>query len=232
MVPKLEEFMAEFTNRAMRSILWRHPYFELVGSRPTLPMLQNWAIQAGMIDEIFAEILTAMLGNPAIRSGAHPALLQNLADEQGHGNPVQEHFTLFKAVLEMLDISEDMYRRAVPLPGTAVILNGLRNSVSGPDPLRSLAVMASEELICPYEFPILVTAMEKVGSSANKDWRPYFSVHCELDPGHSTDLLRHLHSEIEEKEGRVERAFACQNEDLYWNLAFYDSLMLQHLMQI
>jgi len=52
--------------------------------------------------------------------------------------------------------------------------------------------MASEELICPREFPILMQNIEKV-LGRNNGWYPYFQVHCEADVKHSTDLIRHLY---------------------------------------
>ena len=88
-----------------------------------------------------------------------------------------------------------------------------------------MAIMASEELICPREFPILMQAIENILGD-KKGWYPYFQVHCEADVKHSTDLIRDLHRICGENLKNISRAYDCQIEDLQWNYAFYDSLSL------
>jgi len=58
--------------------LWLHPYFKLVCEQPSLKLLQRWAIQAGMIDEIFSEILQLLIANPFIPSFSHPEIIEKL----------------------------------------------------------------------------------------------------------------------------------------------------------
>ncbi len=221
---RLSEFADFFRLSAEQHYLWTHPYFTLVRERPTLALLQAWAVQAGMIDEIFAEILATMLVNKKISGFAHPEIQENLNDELGNGNPEEEHFQLFRGVLGALGILLRDYKAAPVLSGTEVILRGLRNAVEG-DSIRALAIMASEELICPREFPILMDAINRLVSE--ESWRRYFDVHCFADVKHSMDLIRVLHKACGGHEKNIVRAFACQQEDLAWNCAFYDSLLLQ-----
>jgi pyrroloquinoline quinone (PQQ) biosynthesis protein C len=221
-----ESFNEKFTISSRSATLWQHPYFKLVKLHPTLALLQDWAIQAGMIDELFAEILTNLLNNDRIDSSAHPALQQNLSDELGNGNPQKEHFQLFKNVLHVLDVSIERYRATAPLPGTQSILDGLRNATNGSDPVRALAVMASEEAICPQEFPLLVSAINELMPPSTQ-WKEYFDVHCEADIRHSTELTEHLYTATHGDPNLISHALACQGEDQNWNYLFYDSLLLQ-----
>ncbi len=202
---------------------WRHPWFTLIRKSPSIPLLRRWAIQAGMIDELFVEVLTRMLANKNISVGSHPSIERNLSDELGNGRPEAEHFQLFRSVLRSLGVSEAAYRKSQALPGTTVILGGLRNAVQG-DSIRALAVMASEEFICPREFPRLMQALTSAG--VNGQWLPYFTVHCEADAEHAADLLQHLYEECCRDPQGFDRAYACMEEDLNWNVCFYESLLL------
>ena len=219
-------FEEQFTRRALQHPLWKHPWFKLIETQPTLALLRVWAIQAGMIDEIFGRILTTLRNNPLVPNRAHGIIQRNIVDELGNGNPKAEHFQLFQGVLATVGVSLRTYRHAPALTGTRVILQGLQNAVAG-DPVRALATMASEEFICPREFPRLMTALKRVRSGEPATWSPYFTVHCEADVGHSIDLLRELHMLCKNDRALRERARASQAEDLTWNVAFYDSLLLE-----
>jgi len=220
-------FKQQFERVVLSHPLWRHPWFTLIRKSPSIPLLRRWAIQAGMIDELFVEILSTLLVNANIPASSHCAIRRNLNDELGNGRRVEEHFQLFRSVLRSLNISEATYRRQPALPGTKAILYGLRNAVQG-DSIRAFAVMASEEFICPREFPRLMQALVDVGVSGQ--WHPYFTVHCEADTEHAADLLQHLYEECcKDRVHRFDRAFTCVEEDLNWNLCFYESLLLVSL---
>ena len=91
---ELFDFQSRFISNMESHELWLHPYFQLVRERPSFELLQQWAIQAGMIDEIFAEILQSLVANPLIPRFAHQEIIENLNDELGNGNLAQEHFDL------------------------------------------------------------------------------------------------------------------------------------------
>lgn len=221
-------FTTRFARHALAHELWSHPWFERLRTQPTLGALRLWAVQAGMIDEIFASILAALRANPLVPAAAHAAIERNIADEEGRSAVAPAHFCLFQNVLAAMDVTLPHYRQARILPGTGVILTGLRNAVGG-DAVRALAVMASEEFICPREFPRLMDALRRIKGEDRAQWEPYFAVHCTADKGHAADLLEQLYLACAGNPELLERVFACQQEDLLWNTAFYDSLLLAAL---
>jgi pyrroloquinoline quinone (PQQ) biosynthesis protein C len=222
-----QQFAETFIERSKNHHLWNHPYFLTISQSPDLFMLQAWAIQAGMIDGLFADLLRKLIANPIMPKCAEPSLQENLKDELGHGDPQAEHFQLFQGVLAALDVSPEQYHNSKPLAGTQAILQGLMNAAQGNDPIRALALMASEELICPQEFPLLVASIKTLGIHNQTIWLPYFDVHCEVDVRHSTELIEHVYATTSGDDHEIKRALACQVEDLNWNYLFYDSLLLQ-----
>lgn len=213
-----QQFTEEFIERMYRHALWQHPFFELVRTEPSLDILRQWAIQAGRIDEVFAEILTNMLNNPSMPPYAHPSLAENRNDELGNGNAAEEHFTLFRNVLSAIGVSEQQYRDTSMTQGTARIVTGLLDASRAHNPIPILGMMASEELICPREFPIFVAALRRY---VPRDALRYFDVHIEADVHHSEDLIRLCYQAAQ---GNLDEIFRWQAVDLDNNVRFYDSL--------
>lgn len=227
-----EEFVSEFARRALEHPLWHHPWFHVIREKPTVTFLRRWAVEAGQIDEAFVELLGNLRHNAKVPQSLWGAIERNIADEQGGGNPVAEHFSLFRSVLGVLGVGEDTYqrRRSMSLPGTRALLLALRNAVRGGDSVRAVAMMASEEFICPREFPRLMTALREVLPASEPQWQPYFQVHCDCDPGHSADLLTGLYSMVCDDMHLMQYTFACQAEDLALNACFYDSLVVDSFL--
>lgn len=222
MIATEQIFKQEFERRMKEHRLWSHPFFTVVRDDSSLYLLQQWAIQAGKIDEVFAEILTSMLDNPNIPRTMHPPIQRNLADELGHGHPEQEHFALFRNVLQVVDVSEAQYHKTPATLGTASIINSLRQASRSANPLRILGMMASEELICPREFPLFLETMLAYGNET--DLR-YFYEHIEADVGHSSDLIQLGYLAANGNRQRLEQLLHRQNVDLENNVLFYDDLM-------
>lgn len=219
-----EDFATTF--RASMDVcgLWEHPYFALIRSNPTIERLRQWAMQAGRIDQVFAEILSNMLRNPAIPHSMHPPIRENLDDELGHGDPEQEHFQLFRNVLGAIGVSEEDYEATPMTPGTERIIHTLRSTSTLSDPMPILALMASEELICPREFPIFLEALRR---HASPEQLRYFDVHIEADVGHSEDLLRLCFATANGDQAALWQSLLWQAADLQNNLRFYDDLLEQ-----
>lgn len=214
-------FTAQFKRNMQRHLLWQHPFFQIIQTRCSLPILQEWAIQAGHIDEVFAEVLRNMVSNPIVPMMMLHSIMENLDDELGNGNPAKEHFTLFKNVLRVLGVSESRYRKTPLNYGTKSIIRSLLVASQGRELVKILSLMASEELICPVEFPILLEKMREIKSEGDYE---YFDVHITADVGHSEDLMR-LCYEAVVQQGRFDMGFFWQDVDLENNVLFYDSLM-------
>lgn len=209
------------------SLLWSHPYFDLVRYAPTIPMLRRWAIQAGRIDEAFATILETMTQNPHLPLTFHPPIQENLDDERGHGNPSEEHFTLFQDILSRIGIEAVDYRNTPPLLETEAIITSLMEGAASSDLHRMLGLMASEETICPKEFPVFLEAFCKL---TNTEQLTYFHVHIEADERHAHDLIRLCHS-LTHTQADAERIFYWQSVDLENNILFYDALLKMECAQ-
>lgn len=218
------EFMDEFRNRGFQHPLWTHPFLERIECGDyTIDDLRTWAIQAGRIDQAFAEILSRMLLNPSISAEHHAPLEENLQDELGHGNPEQEHFTLFQDVLRVIGVSEKEYEDTPMTEGTRGIVEMLLGAADdSSNPLRIASLMANEELICPREFPIFLRALE--GLTKDRHDLRYFDEHIDADVQHSEDLMRIVY-EVASKEGvSLARVRAYQDEDLQANFRFYEDM--------
>ena len=216
------DFVQELVRRMQSHPLWQHPFFQLVRTRPTLAILQQWAIQAGRIDQAFAEILTNMLVNPIIVPSMHGLIAENLNDELGNGDPRQEHFTLFQDVLQAIGVSVEEYETTPMTQGTERIIRSLLEASRGRNPLQILGMMASEELICPNEFPLFLEAMSRYGTPYQLR---YFDEHIQADVRHSFDLIRLCYQAAEGNPEHLEEVFRWQAIDLDNNLAFYNDLM-------
>lgn len=216
------DFAATFRARMNVPALWEHPYFALIRAEPTIERLRQWAIQAGRIDQVFAEILSNMLHNPVIPSSMHPPIRENLDDELGHGDPEQEHFQLFRHVLHAIGVTEEEYGATPMTRGTEQIIQTLRSASVQADPIPILSLMASEELICPREFPIFLEALRNYASPAELR---YFDVHIEADVGHSEDLMRLCYEAANNSQSILAHSLLWQAIDLQNNVVFYDCLM-------
>ncbi len=217
-----EEFIATFNQRMHAHRLWQHLFLVEIQRNPTYAMLQQWAVQAGKIDEVFAEILQNMLSNPSLPLAMRPPLEKNLDDERGNGNPSAEHFTLFRNVLSLIGVSEQKYREIPMTYGTSRIITSLRKASRGDDLVHILSLMASEESICPKEFPPFLAALSQYGSATQLT---YFPVHIEADALHAQDLIRMCYSAAQGRIDGISRIFTYQQEDLTNNVLFYDALM-------
>lgn len=216
----LETFTEAFFQRMYTNRLWQHPFLRSIGQNPSLEQLRLWAIQAGKIDEVFAEILETMLHNPALLPVYHLSLERNLGDEQGNGVPEKEHFTLFRNVLSLIGISEKDYHATPPTRGTAQIISSLRNAAMSNSPLRIVSLMASEETLCPYEFPPFLRAFQRYGALQQLE---YFLVHIDADVAHARDLIAMAYTLA--APDNLSHVFAYQQEDLENNVLFYDDLV-------
>ncbi|MBI3334481.1 iron-containing redox enzyme family protein [Candidatus Pacearchaeota archaeon] len=214
-----EQFQERFIGNMNNHRLWKHPFFSIIKDNPTKEVLSRWAIQAGRIDQAFVTILQRMLANPCI--GENHALAENLDDEMGKGNPQKEHFALFMSALHALDISEDEYAAASLTDSTRLICDMLIFAASSCNPLMSLGMMASEELICPREFPPFYMALQRF---APKDSLEYFPVHIEADIEHSRELMDLCYNACQSGPD-IEELFRWQFVDLELNVAFYDALL-------
>ena len=215
------DFVQEFVRRMQIHPLWQHPFFQLVRTDPTLAILQQWAIQAGRIDQAFAEILTNMLANPTINPSMYAAIRENLNDELGNGDPRQEHFTLFQNVLEAIGVSTEQYLTTPMTQGTERIIYSLLESSRGTDPTPILGMMASEELICPNEFPLFLEAMSCYGTPHQLR---YFDEHIQADVRHSYDLIRLCYQAAGGSQEQIRELFRWQAVDLDNNVTFYNDL--------
>ena len=215
------EFLEEFVRRMQVHPLWEHRFFQLVRTNPGLPILQQWAIQAGRIDQAFAEILTNMLANQAINPSMHTAIRENLDDELGNGDPQQVHFTLFQDVLQAASVSVDEYQATPMTAGTRKIIYSLVNASRGTNPLQILGMMASEELICPNEFPLFLEAMSHYGTAHQLR---YFDEHIQADARHSYDLIRLCYQAAGGSQEQIRELFQWQAVDLDHNVIFYNDL--------
>lgn len=218
-----ERFTDEFCRRMQEHPLWKHPYFKLVENNPSKLILQQWAIQAGRIDQVFSEILENMINNPVIPTYMHEPIKNNLSDELGNGDSAKEHFTLFRNVLGVLSITEQEYNETLMTQATARIISSLKEASIGNDALQILALMASEELICPNEFPLFLEAIAQLGPRENLS---YFDAHITSDVSHSQDLIYMCYSAAQ-SENDLEQIFFWQSLDLENNVLFYDALLEQ-----
>lgn len=218
-----EQFTYEFCRRMHEHRLWKHPYFKLVENNPSKLKLQQWAIQAGRIDQVFSEILENMINNPVIPTYMHEPIQNNLNDELGNGDPAKEHFTLFRNVLGVLNITEQEYNETLMNQATAKIISSLKEASTGDDILQILALMASEELICPKEFPLFLEAIAQLGTREDLS---YFDAHITADVSHSEDLIHMCYSAAQSKND-LEQIFLWQSLDLENNVLFYDALLEQ-----
>ncbi|GEM_PF-3938350 len=217
-----EDFTHEFRRRLATHRIWQHPFFALLRSHPTIFLLQRWAIQAGRIDQAFALILDNMIKNPAISPKMHHPIQENLQDELGNGDPTQEHFTLFRNVLQELQISEDEYLKTPMTKATKQIITSLTKASCNHNSIQILAMMASEELLCPQEFPLLLDVIEQF---VPKDQLSYFYVHISADCRHANDLIRLCYFAANGREDLLKEIFMWQEIDLQNNILFYDDLL-------
>lgn len=216
----MHEFVQQFREKGLTHKLWQHPFF---AKKFTKDDLRMWAIQAGRIDEVFAEILQNMINNPAIPPANHTPIQENLNDEMGNGDELKVHFTLFRNLLHALEIGEEEYENAPMNLGTQKIIDSLRNaSLDTNNPLRILSLMASEELICPNEFPILLAELREYVDP--KDL-VYFDVHIEADVKHADDLIKLCYETVTRTRQKISDIFEYQEEDLNNNCEFYDDLI-------
>lgn len=218
------EFVNRFRERGLTHRLWRHPFLTRIARGDyTFEDLRVWAIQAGRIDQAFAEILERMLGNSGIHSAHRAPLYENWQDELGHGDPAREHFTLFRDVLSLCNVSEEEYNATLVTEGTRQILSLLLTAASDTgNPLRSVTLMANEELLCPNEFPIFVEAFGRLAS--DRQCLRYFDEHIEADVGHADDLMRIVYRMAVRMNVTFETIDGYQDEDLEANWAFYESM--------
>lgn len=218
-----DHFAQEFSRRGLSHRLWRHPFFGLIQETGAYPTLKAWAIQAGRIDQVFAEILSNMLQNPSIPSQDHSPLRENLDDELGHGDSRREHFTLFKAVLRAMGITDEEYKATPMNEATRRIIDTLRAaSLDSSNPLKILALMATEELICPQEFHLLLAELKK---HIHPNSLTYFDVHIEADVRHAEDLIGLCYDMAMRTRQDLDLVFRWQEEDLDNNFQFYEDLM-------
>ena len=103
------QFRQRFYDQLQGHALWRHPFFDVVESRPSQRLLEDWAIQAGKIDEVFASVLENMITNPVLPQEMAPPLIRNRDDELGEESRYISHFSYFEQLLGAIPVSRQRY---------------------------------------------------------------------------------------------------------------------------
>ena len=222
-----DQFREQFTKNVVNHPLWvDHPYFRLLKTNSTTPILKEWMIQGGKIEQTFPTLLRTALDNDAIPASLKVSIRENLADEIGHGEDARSHFTLYKEALQALDLSFSDYENTQLYGATEVLLRGLLDGVASQDPIEAVARLTTEELLPPVEFPAIVRALVQTGHEGNQGkWAPYFAVHIEGDRKHADAQIENLFRLIDNDDSRLRRALDVQQRHLAENVAFYDWLL-------
>jgi pyrroloquinoline quinone (PQQ) biosynthesis protein C len=83
--------------------------------------------------------------------------------------------------------------------------------------------MASEETICPREFPPFLDILrQKIG---DVEALKYFDVHINADVKHAQDLTRICYEYCRENNIPIDEVYKYQEQDMQNNIRFYDDLM-------
>lgn len=166
-----------------------HPYFaDLRAGRMTRTGFVRGQLQFRFAVEQFARPML-LLATRLPHGPARAALLANVADEQGNGDPTQSHRATFRQLLARLDVSPT--RIDATLAGPAVRrFNATLMGVAGYEPpLMGLAMLGIiEELFARFSGWI-ATAIEA------QNWLPgadivHYATHEVLDVEHAESFFR------------------------------------------
>ncbi|CAB3802601.1 iron-containing redox enzyme family protein [Paraburkholderia fynbosensis] len=147
----------------------------------------------------FDLIVLALLGSePSVRG----ELSQNFWDEAGKGDPQRSHVTLFRHLLQTVDIphADDDHASLLGCQGLAgynlFMMTGLNRSQG----LKSLGVMAVTELLDPTQYEKLTRGCRRLGLGGEGEFE-YYDEHVSIDVVHaegwlSTSSCRSLRSSL------------------------------------